>query len=214
MNQEIIINIEKMSGRELSHKEQARIRDVSSSLNIRDDDAVWALFGAMEYQRVYYEGLPDKIEQATRKITDNIASSAEKEAKAVQAKLTESIISEAHYLASRIQFGKIIPLAIVAVIILMAYSALCMWAGFQLGALETRNPYEILLMPWSTLSAIICSLFGAAYLSIAVGNSLFDQEWKIKHIVISIAIIVASFSLISIFTGQEWPRDVFYHLKK
>ena len=98
-----MIDLDKACGRKLSEAETARLREIGNSLNLREDDALWPLLAAMEYQRVYYEALPEKIAAASRAIMDGMAAAAEKETAAAQAKLTDTVVKEAQNLASNIQ---------------------------------------------------------------------------------------------------------------
>ena len=61
MSMDSMIDLGKACGRELSEAEAARLREAGSRLNLREDDALWPLLAAMEYQRIYYEALPEKI---------------------------------------------------------------------------------------------------------------------------------------------------------
>ena len=79
MSMDSVIELGKACGRELSQAEAARLREVGSRLHLREDDALWPLLAAMEYQRVYYEALPEKIAGASRAIMDGMAAAAEKE---------------------------------------------------------------------------------------------------------------------------------------
>ena len=101
MSLDDMIDLGKVCGRELSEAEAARLREVGSRLNLRDDDALWPLLAAMEYQRIYYEALPEKIAGASRAIMDGMAAAAERETAAAQARLTESVVKEAQNLASK-----------------------------------------------------------------------------------------------------------------
>ena len=65
MSMDSVIELGKACGRELSQAEAARLREVGSRLHLREDDALWPLLAAMEYQRVYYEALPEKIAGAS-----------------------------------------------------------------------------------------------------------------------------------------------------
>ena len=62
MSLDDMIDLGKMCGRELSEAEAARLREVGSRLNLREDDALWPLLAALEYQRIYYEALPERPE--------------------------------------------------------------------------------------------------------------------------------------------------------
>ena len=96
-----VIDLSKACGRELSEAEAARLREVGSRLNLRDDDALWPLLAAMEYQRIYYEALPEKIAGASRAIMDGMTAAAEKETAAAQAKLTNSVVKKLKTLLQR-----------------------------------------------------------------------------------------------------------------
>ena len=213
MDREVIINIEKLRGRKLSPQEKSLLHEVSTGLNIRDNDAVWALLAAMEYQRVFYEDMPDKIAGATKAITDNIADAAKKQMALAQADLTKIVVSEARYLATTIQFGQVIPLAIIALVCLFAYSALCMWAGFQLGAREVRGLYQVLLMPWAPLACLACSITGLVYFFFAVIKIHKGEDYASLHCIASLIIMIGGLVLIYFVADAAWPRNIFYHLK-
>ena len=132
MSLDDMIDLGKVCGRELSEAEAARLREVGSRLNLRDDDALWPLLAAMEYQRIYYEALPEKIAGASRAIMDGMAAAAERETAAAQARLTESVVKEAQNLASKIQYAKLVPMGLFALICLLAYGSLMLWAGFRI----------------------------------------------------------------------------------
>ena len=52
----------------LTPEQEARVREVAVRLQIREDDAVWQLLEAMEYQRIFYEKLPKHIEDTSGKL--------------------------------------------------------------------------------------------------------------------------------------------------
>lgn len=159
MSLDDMIDLGKACGRELSEAEAARLREVGNKLNLREDDALWPLLAAMEYQRIYYEALPEKIAEASRAIMDGIAAAAEKETAAAQAKLTDSVVQEAQSLASKIQYGKLVPMWLLALICLLAYGSLMLWAGFRIDTGRDIPLAEVLHMPSGWL---ICGLSLAA----------------------------------------------------
>ena len=132
MSLDDMIDLNKACGRELSEAETARLREIGNSLNLREDDALWPLLAAMDYQRIYYEALPEKIAAASRTIIDGMAAAAERETAAALAKLTDSVVQEAQNLASKIQYGKLVPIWLLALICLLAYGSLMLWAGFRI----------------------------------------------------------------------------------
>ena len=160
MSLDDMIDLGKACGRELSQAEAARLREVGSKLNLREDDALWPLLAAMEYQRVYYEALPEKIAKASKTIMDGMAAAAEKETAAAQARLTESVVKEAEYLASKIQYGRLAPMWLLALICLLAYGSLMLWAGFRIDTGRDMPLAAVLHMPSSWLISGLCLATG------------------------------------------------------
>ena len=160
MSLDTVIDLGKACGRELSEAEAARLREVGNKLNLRDDDALWPLLAAMEYQRIYYEALPEKIAGASRTIMDGMAAAAEKETAAAQARLTDSVVEEARNLASKIQFGKLVPMWLFALICLLAYGSLMLWAGFRIDTGRDVPLAAVLHMPSGWLISGLCLATG------------------------------------------------------
>lgn len=160
MSMDTVIDLGKACGRELSEAEAARLREAGSRLNLREDDALWPLLAAMEYQRIYYEALPEKIAEASRTIMDGMAAAAEKETAAAQARLTKSVVKEAEYLASKIQYGKLVPLWLLALICLLAYGSLMLWAGFRIDTGRNMPLVAVLHMPSGWLISGLCLAAG------------------------------------------------------
>ena len=160
MSMDTVIDLGKACGRELSEAEAARLREVGNKLNLRDDDALWPLLAAMEYQRIYYEALPEKIAGASRTIMDGMAAAAEKETAAAQARLTDSVVEEARNLASKIQFGKLVPMWLFALICLLAYGSLMLWAGFRIDTGRDVPLAAVRHMPSGWLISGLCLATG------------------------------------------------------
>ncbi len=160
MSLDTVIDLGKVCGRELSQAEAARLREIGNKLNLREDDALWPLLAAMEYQRIYYEALPEKIAGASRAIMDGMAAAAEKETAAAQARLTKSVVKEAEYLASKIQYGRLVPLWLLALICLLAYGSLMLWAGFRIDTGRNMPLAAVLHMPVGWLISGLCMAAG------------------------------------------------------
>ena len=154
MSLDTVIDLGKVCGRELSQAEAARLREIGNKLNLREDDALWPLLAAMEYQRIYYEALPEKIAGASRAIMDGMAAAAEKETAAAQARLTKSVVKEAEYLASKIQYGRLVPLW------LLALGSLMLWAGFRIDTGRNMPLAAVLHMPVGWLISGLCMAAG------------------------------------------------------
>ena len=180
MSLDDMIDLGKACGRELSEAEAARLLEAGSRLNLREDDALWPLLAAMEYQRIYYEALPEKIAEASRAIMEGMAAAAEKETAAAQARLTDSVVQEAQSLASKIQYGKLVPMWLLALICLLAYGSLMLWAGFRIGTDRDMPLAAIPYMPSGWLISGLCLATGVFYaamtiLSLAEGKI---SEWS------------------------------------
>ena len=160
MSMDSMIDLNKTCGRELSEAETARLREIGNSLNLREDDALWPLLAAMDYQRIYYEALPEKIAGASRAIMDGMAAAAEKETAAAQAKLTDSVVKEAQNLASKIQYGRLVPMWLLALICLLAYGSLMLWAGFRIDTGRDMPLAAVLHMPSGWLICGLCLAAG------------------------------------------------------
>lgn len=181
MSMDRMIDLGKACGRELSEAEAARLRAIGNSLNLREDDALWPMLAALEYQRVYYEALPEKIAKASREIMDNMTSTAEKETAAAQAKLTDSVVKEALYLATKIQYGKLVPMGLLALICLLGYGCLMLWAGFRIDTARDVPLAAILHMPSGWLISGLCLAAGVfCWLGAAKEFAEEEPRWWIK----------------------------------
>ena len=118
MSMDSMSDLDKACGRELSEAETARLREIGNSLNLRDD-ALWPL----------------------------LAAAAEKETAAAQARLTASVVKEARNLASKIQYARLMPMWLLALICLLAYGSLMLWAGFRIDTGRDMPLAAVLHMP-------------------------------------------------------------------
>ena len=191
MSLDTVIDLGKACGRELSQAEAARLREVGNKLNLRDDDALWPLLAAMEYQRIYYEALPEKIAGASRTIMDGMAAAAEKETAAAQARLTDSVVEEARNLASKIQFGKLVPMWLFALICLLAYGSLMLWAGFRIDTGRDVPLAAVLHMPSGWLISGLCLITGGFFFVLSGKIFLADGGGWWKTGVLAMGLIMA-----------------------
>ena len=160
MSTDAIIRIETVRGHRLTEEEAARLREIGAALNLRDDDAVWDILAAMEYQRVFYEALPEQITEASTEILQGITAAAEKEAAAAQARLADCVVEQAKRLSMKINYATLLPMGITALICLLAYGSLILWAGIQIGSGQTCYPIWILRVPSGFLIAGLCAAGG------------------------------------------------------
>lgn len=99
MEKEIISRMEKLLDRELDTEEKERLQRIQDTLQIADNDALWAVISAMEYQRAYYETLPEKISSVTEKILAELSIAAEKEVRFAQSRLAENVVKQVEKLS-------------------------------------------------------------------------------------------------------------------
>lgn len=193
MSMDGMIDLGKTCGRELSEAETARLREIGNKLNLREDDALWPLLAAMEYQRVYYEALPDKIARASRTIIDGMAAAAEKETAVAQARLTDSVVKEAQNLASKIQYARLVPMGLLALICLLAYGSLMLWAGFRINTGRDIPLAAVLHMPSGWLISGLCLATGV-FCGILSAKSFAEAKkgWRWMGLIAMCAIMVGS----------------------
>ncbi len=207
MGMDTQIDLSKFSGKTLpkeqvenlrKKEQEERLRKVAASLQIREDDALWPLLQALEYQRAFYVELPDRIGSVSNKIIDNMKEAARTEAATAQANLTKSVVAEAKYLASKIQWSEVLPMLIMGIIAMFAYSALCMWAGFQLGAREVRPIQDFLLIPWTPLVCLGIGLCGVFYLLPSLKKLCDQEEYAGWHCLAATVIIIGSVVILNL----------------
>ena len=133
MNAECINHLEELLDRKLTEKEQERFRRIKDILKISDNDALWDILIAMEYQRTYYEDLPQKIHSVTEEICQDIKSLAEHEVTIAQYKLAESVVAQAKNFSFRFNYMQIFIWGILFFIACMFSGAALMWMGYALG---------------------------------------------------------------------------------
>ena len=180
MSMDSVIDLGKVCGRKLSEAETARLRETGNKLNLREDDALWPLLAAMEYQRIYYEALPEKIAGASRAIVDSMAAAAEKETAAAQARLTNSVVKESRNLASKIRYDRLVPMGLLALICLLAYGSLMLWAGFRINTGRDVPLAAILHMPSGWLISGLC-LAAGLFCGVLSAKSFVEEKkgiWK------------------------------------
>lgn len=102
---------------------------------------------------------------------DGMTAAAEKETAAAQAKLTNSVVKEAQNLASKIQYGKLVPMWLLALICLLAYGSLMLWAGFRIDTGRDMPLAAILHMPSGWLVSGLCLAAGCVLWRIGLHGS-------------------------------------------
>jgi hypothetical protein len=175
MSADAITRIEKLRSNKFSEEEAARLREIGGALNLRPDDAVWDILAAMEYQRVFYEALPEKITGASTEILRSISVTAEKEAAAAQARLADCVVEQAQRLSMKINYTTLLPMGIATLICLLAYGSLLLWAGFRIGSGQVQPLSLLLRMPSGFLMGGLCLVAGL-FSGFVAGNGFVEAE--------------------------------------
>ena len=110
---------------------------------------------------------------------------------AAQAKLTKSVVKEAEYLASKIQYGKLVPLWLLALICLLAYGSLMLWAGFRIDTGRDIPLAEVLHMPSGWLISGLCLITGGFFFVLSGKIFLADGGGWWKTGVLAMGLIMA-----------------------
>ena len=195
MNAERITRLEKLLNRELSAEEKERLRRIQDTLQISAEDSLWDILAAMEYQRAYYEELPAKIAAASTDILQGFSEAADREAARARRHLAESVAELAQKLAARINMATLLPMGLAALVSLLAYGSLMLWAGFRIGSGRAHDPAWIPRMPSGLLMGGLL-LGGGLFLGLHAAKEFADGggEWK-KRMLAALAMLIAGATL-------------------
>jgi hypothetical protein len=145
----------------------------------------------MEYQKAYYEELPQKIVTASTEILQKISDFAEAEARRAQGRLAESVAEQARKLSLRVNMETLLSMGLAALVSLLAYGSLMLWAGFQTGSGQGHDPVWILRMPSGVLLGGLL-LGGGLFLGVHAAREFADGggKWK-KRLIVALAMLVS-----------------------
>ena len=134
---EIVSIFEEIRGRELSEEEAERILRVQHILNIKENDALWAVIVALEHYQGLYQDIPPQVEAASRvavavikETADSVAAAAAWSAKSELAgELAKSVREVANPFARKQQWQWITAGLVAAAVSTVAAG----WTGFSRG---------------------------------------------------------------------------------
>lgn len=193
MNKTHVQRLEKLLERALTEEETARLRRIKNVLEIADDDAIWDVLAAMEYQRVYYEDLPAKIAGAAEAILNKIGAAATGNCASNKSPLSR-------FPASLPDMAALLPVAFLFLTALLAYGSLILWAGYCIGSGRAHPPELMLRMPSGLLMGGLC-LMGGILLGVRAAKDFAEggKGWR-KAMLAALALllpggIIVSFAL-------------------
>lgn len=164
MDAEHVARLERLLGRGLSAEEKERLRRIKDTLQIADNDALWDIITAMEYQREYYDELPKKIAGAAMEIFDGLSRATEKEVALAQGRLVESVAKnvtdQAEKLSMKSHLHTMLLWGALTFFLLLLYGSLLMWAGYGIGSRQTQPPALLLIMPVGVVAGALCFCCG------------------------------------------------------
>ncbi len=145
-----ILRYEKLLGRDLTNKEIERIQRIKNTIKIADNDALWDILIAIEFQRSFYENIPHEIEKKTQSIFEKLSLATEKEIHLVQDKLAEKVIARADTLALQTHGMTLLTWGTMALSALLAYSGILLFAGYNI-AQNGISSWQFLRMPMGVI---------------------------------------------------------------
>ena len=186
MNAEKIDQLERLLGRVLSDGEKERLRRIKDTLGISDNDALWDVLTAMEYQRSYYDDLPEKITRMTKEVFKEVSLAAEKEIALAQSRLADSVVEQARKMSVKTHAHSLVMWGGFALLFILVYGSLLMWAGYTIGSGQTQPPAYLLKVPVGIVIGALC--FGGGVLGGILAAKEFSEgraAWR-KHMLLAL----------------------------
>lgn len=168
MEKEIVVRLEKLLGHKLEAEEKERLQRIKDTLQISDNDALWDILVALEYQRTYYEVLPEKIRKITVDIFRELSQTA-----------GQGIVMERTGKLHLKNYGSTLLIGgVVTLGFLLVYGSLLLWAGMCIGP---QLP-PLLRMPVGIIIGALCLCVGIVFGILAARDfSEGNVRWH-KHI--------------------------------
>lgn len=190
MEGEAFVRLEKLLGRELEPSEKERLQRIQDVLKIGPNDALWSIIAALEYQRSYYEELPQKIRTATDEILAEWSETARKNATAPQKAKLKKVGEQTNVISLKKLMQPWFVWALLTLCLLLLYGSLSMWAGYCLGSGKTQPPALLMRMPVGVLIGILC-MGGCVMEGIRAAKAFADTDssWR-KHALAATALLV------------------------
>lgn len=189
MDGEAFASLEKLLGRELDPSEKERLQRIQDVLKIGPNDALWSIIAALEYQRAYYEELPQKIRTATEEILAEWSEAARKNAAAPQKAKPKKAGEQTNVISLKELMQPWCIWALLTLCLLLLYGSLSMWAGYSIGSGQTQPPALLMRMPVGILIGVLC-MGGCVMEGIRAAKAFADTDssWR-KHALAATALL-------------------------
>lgn len=185
------INMKKFCEGKLTPEQEARVREVAVRLQIREDDAVWQLLEAMEYQRIFYEKLPRSIEATSDKLLKNIKESAEAQVAKSKAELTKEVVEQARTMSLKMTWSKLLPYSLCGIIALLIFGVFMVWLGYCVGIGKVFPLIRLFYMPAGALITGACLMLAGSLASIAANKKTNKENYWLQAVMALLTAIIA-----------------------
>lgn len=189
MDAQYFERIEKLLNRKFADEEKERLHRIQDVIKIANNDALWDIIIAMEYQRTFYENIPKQIEQSTADVLKQLSITAKKEVSIAQASLSKSVVEQAKKLSTREHIQTWLLWGTIVLVLTLIYGSLMAWLGYSLGVGKIQPLPLILQSPVGFLLAGIL-LCGGVYIGAYAAKAFLEVNsvWK-KYMAIAVACI-------------------------
>jgi len=195
MDKDFFCRMEKLLERELTHHEKERLTRIQNILGIRDNDELWSIVAAMEYQRAYYDELPQKIREASAEAVKQISSVSNQGIVETKNRLAEKEAEHAKDLTVQAHRNTLVLWETVAVMVLLVYGGLMQWAGYCMGTGKIGQLPDLLRMPVGLpVAALSFGAFSVMGWQSADDASRGNRRW-IKRFMLAIAFFVPALTV-------------------
>ena len=128
-------------GRAASEEQRDRLHRLRETLGLRDNDAFWSIVIALEYYDSFFRQYPEQLAEETRRCIEDARSAfavaAEKETAHVERVLSERVAATSVEIARKLAAKPVgLHRVTTALAAAVAFGALCVSAGYNLGAPE------------------------------------------------------------------------------
>ena len=171
-----IKHLERMRGNKVTREEYHRLTMMQQALNLQDDDAVWMLFLAMEYQKAYYEQLPKKITDSTSELLKRVRETSDREAAKAQNRLIQSVIEQTEKLTTRVHIMPLMPIYLLIILCLMAFGSVTYWAGLSSGLGKPLPLENVYYVPAGIVLGGLGIVVIVFYLGVAFWKTVYDYK--------------------------------------
>lgn len=190
METETLNRLENLLGRELELSEKERLQRIQDVLKIGPNDALWSIIAALEYQRSYYEELPEKIRTTTQEILSEWSAEARKNPAIPQKINGEKGVEQTKAISLKDLTQPWLIWGILTLCLLLLYGSLSMWAGYSIGSGQTQPPFLLMRMPVGIVMGILC--LGGCIVEGILAAKAFGEDngiWR-KHALAAMGLLV------------------------